>query len=69
MSHADLQKPLLELINRLVGLVGGMFAAGPGTHGQHNVVTLAAGQYAEYLAEPPHGEVFAFRRDEVMIAH
>ena len=58
MSHIRIQKPLFELINHLLGLISGLFKAGPGPHGQGDVVALAAGQPA--LAGLHAGELLAF---------
>ena len=58
MPHVRIQKPFFELVNRFLGLVGGLFEAGPGPHGQGNVVALAAGQPA--LAGLHAGELLAF---------
>ena len=58
MAHVRIQKPLLELINRLLGQVSDLFESGPGTHGQGNVVALAAGQPA--LAGLHAGELLEF---------
>ena len=58
MAHVRIQKSLFELIDRLLGLVGGLFEAGPGPYGQGNVVALAAGQPA--LAGLHAGELLEF---------
>ena len=58
MSHILIQKRLFELIYRFLGLVRGLFEAGPGPHGQGDVVALAAGQPA--LAGLHAGELLEF---------
>ena len=58
MSHILVQKALFQLINRLFRLVGSLFEAGPGAHGQGNMVALAAGQPA--LAGLHAGELLEF---------
>ena len=58
MSHERIQRALFKLVNRLLGLSGGLFEAGPGPHGQGDVVALAAGQPA--LAGLHAGELLEF---------
>ena len=58
MSHVRIQEPLFELIHCFLGLVGSLFEAGPGPHGQGDVVALAAGQPA--LAGLHAGELLEF---------
>ncbi len=58
MAHIGIQKALFKLIDGLLGLIGGLFEAGPGPHGQGDVVALAAGQPA--LAGLHAGELLEF---------
>ena len=58
MSHILVQKAFFQLINRLFRLVGSLFEASPGAHGQGNMVALAAGQPA--LANLHAGELLEF---------
>ncbi len=58
MPHIGIQKPLFELIHCFLGLIGRLFEAGPGPHGQGNVIALAAGQPT--LAGLHAGELLEF---------